>query len=117
LFYRLLYRTISKEWEEKVKSMAKQISRDEQKDNHVNHDEIKTVTLNPVFYNSERIKFLAEISVQKLAYKPLEKVTVIRLSAHDQLRLVEALLNPPPIAPALEKAMADYKRRIKESAS
>jgi uncharacterized protein (DUF1778 family) len=40
---------------------------------------------------------------------------VIHLSLEDQLLFAEALLNPPPMTPALEKAKEAHRRLVKES--
>lgn len=43
-------------------------------------------------------------AVSEAAHKVIEETHVIRLSAEDQQRFVELLLNPPPPAPAMERA-------------
>ncbi len=42
-------------------------------------------------------------AAQEVAYRTIEEVEIIRLSPEDQRLLAEALLNPPPVAPALER--------------
>jgi len=37
---------------------------------------------------------------------------VLELSARDQARLVDALLNPPPVAPALLDALQDHHHQV-----
>jgi uncharacterized protein (DUF1778 family) len=43
-------------------------------------------------------------AASEAAHRVIEETQVIRLSAEDQQRFVELLLNPPPPAPALERA-------------
>ena len=43
-------------------------------------------------------------AAQEAAHRAIEEAQIIRLSAEDQRRFVELLLNPPPHAPALERA-------------
>lgn len=43
-------------------------------------------------------------AAQEAAHRAIEEAQIIRLSAEDQRRFVELLLNPPPPAPALERA-------------
>lgn len=43
-------------------------------------------------------------AAQDTAYKAIEDSGIIRLSAEDQARFVDLLMNPPPIAPALLQA-------------
>src|SRR5258708_24456221 len=54
-------------------------------------------------------------AAQEAAYRTIEEVEIIRLSPEDQRLLAEALLNPPPLAPALERAMEHYRRVVKAS--
>ncbi len=43
-------------------------------------------------------------SAQDAAYKAIEETNIIRLSAEDQVRFAEILLNPPAISPPILKA-------------
>lgn len=43
-------------------------------------------------------------AAQEAAYKAIEDSGIIRLSAEDQARFVDLLMNPPPLAPALLRA-------------
>lgn len=43
-------------------------------------------------------------AAQAAAHKIIEEENIIRLSAEDQARFVDLLLNPPPPAPALARA-------------
>ena len=43
-------------------------------------------------------------AAQEVAHKTIEEAGVIRLSAEDQVRFVDLLLNPHPPAPALVRA-------------
>jgi uncharacterized protein (DUF1778 family) len=46
------------------------------------------------------------------ARRTIEEVEIIRLSAEDQQRFAEALLNPPKPNPALRKAFEHHRRLI-----
>ncbi len=48
----------------------------------------------------------------KDAHKTIEEAQIIRLSVQDQQRFAEALLNPPPLAPAMKRALAAHQRLI-----
>jgi uncharacterized protein (DUF1778 family) len=48
----------------------------------------------------------------KDAQRTIEDVHLIRLSADDQRRFVELLLNPPPLAPAMKRALKARKRLV-----
>ncbi|MBL8345255.1 MAG: DUF1778 domain-containing protein [Rubrivivax sp.] len=48
----------------------------------------------------------------KDAQRTIEDAHLIRLSANEQQRFVEMLLNPPPLAPAVKRALEARKRRI-----
>lgn len=49
-------------------------------------------------------------AAQDAAHKTIEEAGIIRLSAEDQVRFVELLLNPPPIAPALIRAKEAHEK-------
>ena len=48
----------------------------------------------------------------KDAHQTIEDAQIIRLSVDDQQRFAELLLNPPPRAPAMERALNARKRLI-----
>ena len=48
------------------------------------------------------------------AQRTIEETHIIRLAAEDQRRFAEALLNPPPLAPAMERAHDAHARLIVE---
>jgi uncharacterized protein (DUF1778 family) len=54
-------------------------------------------------------------AAQEAAYRTIEQVEIIRLSAEDQRLLAEALLNPPEAAPALVRAFENYRRLVRRS--
>jgi len=54
-------------------------------------------------------------AAQEMARRTIEDAQIIRLSADDQLRFVELLLNPPPLAPALRRAKKAHARLIVSS--
>ena len=44
------------------------------------------------------------------AAETIEDAEMIRLSVADQERFAEALINPPPLAPAMQKAIQRHRR-------
>ena len=48
----------------------------------------------------------------KDAHQTIEDAQIIRLSVDDQRRFAELLLNPPPLAPAMQRAIKARKRLI-----
>lgn len=54
-------------------------------------------------------------AVREAAYRTIEDAQVIWLSIEDQRRFVEALLNPAPLAPAMERAIERYRTLIAPS--
>jgi uncharacterized protein (DUF1778 family) len=54
-------------------------------------------------------------AAQEAAHRTVEDAQVIRLSVEDQRRFVEALLNPTPLTPAMERAMDRYRTLIAPS--
>ena len=49
-------------------------------------------------------------AAQAAAQRTIEETQLIRLSVEDQRRFVDLLLNPPPLAPAMERARDAHKR-------
>ena len=49
-------------------------------------------------------------AAQEAAHRTIEETHLIRLSADDQARFVDLLLDPPPIVPALERAKEAHTR-------
>lgn len=50
----------------------------------------------------------------KDAHRTIEDSQIIRLSIEEQRRFAQALLNPPPLAPAMKRALKARKRLIRE---
>jgi uncharacterized protein (DUF1778 family) len=46
------------------------------------------------------------------ARKTIEEAGMIRLSVEDQRRFAEALINPPPLSPALKRAFKHHRRLV-----
>jgi len=44
------------------------------------------------------------------AERTINETDILRLSAEDQRRFAEALINPPPLAPAMKRAIAHHRR-------
>ena len=51
----------------------------------------------------------------KDAHQTIEDAQIIRLSVDDQQRFAELLINPPPLAPAMQRALKARKRLIADS--
>ena len=49
------------------------------------------------------------------AHRTIDEAQIIRLSVDDQQRFAQALLNPPPLVPAMKRALQAHKRLIAES--
>jgi uncharacterized protein (DUF1778 family) len=54
-------------------------------------------------------------AAQEIAHRTIDEAQVIRLSVEDQRRFVELLLNPPALAPALNRAKKAHARLIASS--
>jgi uncharacterized protein (DUF1778 family) len=54
-------------------------------------------------------------AAQEAAHRTIEETQIIRLSVEDQRAFAEAILNPPPLAPAMERAIDRYHKLIKAS--
>jgi uncharacterized protein (DUF1778 family) len=51
-------------------------------------------------------------AARQAAEKTIVQADVIALSYEDQLRFAQALIEPPPLAPAMERAIDRYKRMM-----
>jgi uncharacterized protein (DUF1778 family) len=51
-------------------------------------------------------------AAQEAAHRTIEETQIIRLSVEDQRAFAEAILNPPPLVPAMERAIDRYRRDI-----
>jgi uncharacterized protein (DUF1778 family) len=54
-------------------------------------------------------------SALDLAQKTVAEAQIIRLSIEDQRAIADAILNPPPVAPAMERALARHRNLIKSA--
>ena len=54
-------------------------------------------------------------AAQDAARKAIEEAQIVRVSVEDQRAFVEAILNPPPLVPAMERAIARHARLIAAS--
>lgn len=48
----------------------------------------------------------------KDAHRTIEEAQIIRLSVEDQQRFAELLLDPPPLAPAMKRALQSRRRLV-----
>jgi uncharacterized protein (DUF1778 family) len=53
----------------------------------------------------------------KDAQKTIEDAQIIRLSVEDQQRFADLLANPPPLAPAMARALTARKRLLDDNAT
>ncbi len=51
-------------------------------------------------------------AAQAAARKTIEESSLIKLSAEDQQRFAEALIDPAPLTPAMERAISRHRRLI-----
>ena len=54
-------------------------------------------------------------AAQEAAHRTIQETQIIRLSVEDQRTFAEAILNPPPLAPAMERAIERYRRETTPS--
>ena len=54
-------------------------------------------------------------AVQEAAHRAVEEWQIIRLSIEDQRLIADAILNPPPVAPALERAIGCHRSIVRTS--
>ena len=54
-------------------------------------------------------------AAQEAAHRTIEETQVIRLSVEDQRSFADAILNPPPLTPAMERAIERYRTLVKAS--
>jgi uncharacterized protein (DUF1778 family) len=52
-------------------------------------------------------------AAEEAAHRTIEQTQIIRLSVEDQRAFVEAVLNPPLLTPAMERAIKRYRKVIK----
>jgi len=51
-------------------------------------------------------------AAEKAAHQTIEETQIIRVSVEDQAAFAESVLNPPPLAPAMERAIERYRSQI-----
>jgi uncharacterized protein (DUF1778 family) len=54
-------------------------------------------------------------AAQEAARKTIQETEMINLSVEDQRRFAESLINPPPLTPAMERAISRHRRLIGRS--
>jgi uncharacterized protein (DUF1778 family) len=52
-------------------------------------------------------------SALNMARKAIEETQIIRLAVEDQRAVVEAIFDPPPLSPGMERAIGRYKDLVK----
>lgn len=51
-------------------------------------------------------------SAVSMAQKTIEETQIIRLAVEDQRAIADAILDPPPLAPAMERAIDRYRKLV-----
>ena len=51
-------------------------------------------------------------AAQEAAHRTIEETQIVRLSVEDQRAFAEAILNPSPLTPAMERAIERYRKVI-----
>ncbi|HXA23144.1 MAG TPA: DUF1778 domain-containing protein [Acetobacteraceae bacterium] len=54
-------------------------------------------------------------AAQEAATRTIEEAQIIRLSVEDQRAIAAVILNPPPLTPAMERAVARHRKIISAS--
>lgn len=54
-------------------------------------------------------------SAVSMARQTIEETQIIRLAVEDQRAIAEAILNPPPLSPALDRAIKRHRKIITAS--
>jgi uncharacterized protein (DUF1778 family) len=54
-------------------------------------------------------------SALNMAQRTIEETQIIRLAVEDQRAVAESIFDPPPLAPAMERAVDRYRSLIKAS--
>ncbi len=53
-------------------------------------------------------------AAQDAAHRAIEETQIIRLSVEQHRQIMEAIANPPPLAPAMERAIERHRRLVGE---
>jgi len=53
-------------------------------------------------------------AAQRAAEEAIERREVLKLALEDQERFAAALINPPPLAPALRRAAERYRKLVRK---
>lgn len=61
------------------------------------------------------ISDIVSATAQAVARRTIEEAEIIHLSTEEQRRFVDLLLNPPELAPAMERAKQAHRRLIRRS--
>ncbi len=54
-------------------------------------------------------------AAQEAAHRTIEETQIIRLSVEDQRVFAEAMLNPSPLTPGMERAIERYRKHVTAS--
>jgi uncharacterized protein (DUF1778 family) len=54
-------------------------------------------------------------AAQEAANRAIEEAQIIRLSVEDQRAIAEAILHPPPLTPAIKRAISRHRKLISSS--
>jgi uncharacterized protein (DUF1778 family) len=70
--------------------------------------EIRTLLRRAAELQGQSVSDFVVAAAREAAIHTIERAEVIQLSAEGQRRFAEALIDPPPLAPALERAIARH---------
>jgi uncharacterized protein (DUF1778 family) len=62
-----------------------------------------------------RIEAWIASAAEDAAKNSIDEVQILRLSVADQRAFVEAILSPPPLAPAMERAVERHRKLVAAS--
>ena len=77
--------------------------------------EVLTVLKRAAELQGRSVSDFVVAAAQEAAHRAVEEAQVIRLSVDDQRRFADALLDPAPLAPAMERALERYRTLIAPS--
>lgn len=74
--------------------------------------EVLTVLRRAAELQGRSVSDFVVAAAQDAAHRTIEDASIIRLSVEDQRRFAEALLNPEPLTPSMERAVERYRHLV-----
>lgn len=87
--------------------MARTETRSERIEARIHPDALAVVRRAALLQGRSLSEFVVA-AAEDAAHRTIEQTQIIRLSAEEQQAFVDMLLNPPPLAPAMERAMEQH---------